>query len=53
MHRHRPTPFYNYSHADFYVSFYIESLLFFQDQPLPFNGSLLFVPMALTNTRSK
>lgn len=35
-----------------YASFYIERLLFFQDNPLPFNGNLLFAPLCLSKYES-
>lgn len=53
MYRHHPTIFFNVGHADFFVSFYIESLLFFQDSALPFNGNLLFVPLSLIKSKNK
>lgn len=54
MHRYHPTSFLKYGgNADFYVSFYVESLLFFQDNPLPFNGNLLFAPLSLVKIKNK
>jgi len=53
MHRMHTTNYFKYGTADFFISFYIESLLFFQDSPLPFNGNILFVPMSLIKSKNK
>lgn len=53
MHKHHLDIRRPIENASFYISFYVERLLFFNDLPLKYNGKLLFVPMGVAKSLNR